>query len=325
MLKQIFIANSVYALFLYCLRFCKQIDETLFLLGPSCTFAKVNHCLPMFSPPTANTLPLVKSIIQQQAYLLLEGNKVPCYGNVETVFSDFFVQNFDFYPLSDGLRDTVTFATYVKEKRFRKCYAVKYEGGLDMDSPLLEYLDINSLWQNLDMVEKQKIAQIFCVEDSFFDVLKQRKNILITQPLSEDNICSESDKIELYKRILSNYDEADIVIKPHPREVTDWMSVFPKIPVIPKHIPSEMIPLLISDLQKVITFFSTAAFTMLTPCKIDFYAKDFGLLKYYCPERRIENQKSYKSIASFDVEEKYHSQAFNWLKIPDEDGFFYRK
>lgn len=322
-LNQLFIANSVYALFLYCLKFHKKIDETLFLLGPSCTFANLNHALPIFSPPKPEQLPLVRSFIHQQVYLLLSGRKVPCYGNVETVFSDFFVNNFPFYPISDGLRDTVTFPEYLKTDFFEKCYTVRYSGGLDLKHPRLEYLNIQALWDRLSLSEKKRMNYIFCVEDSFFDVLKYKKQVLITQPLSEDNICSEADKIEIYKQMLSNYQLQDVVLKPHPREWTDWRKIFPEVTVLPKHIPAEMLSLLVPDLNKAITFFSTATFNMLKPEQIDFYAKDFKKLRYYSTQPRKEGERVYKPISSFDVEETYRSYTFNWLRIPDEKGYFY--
>ncbi len=326
-IKQIFIANSVYAFFLYCMRFIKDVDDTLFVLGPSCAFAEVNHFLPIVAPEKKEDLPLFKELVKRQVFFLVSGRKVPCYGNVETVFSDFFVDTFDFYPMTDGIVDTVKFPQYLKDKRFKMCYTVRYPRGLDMVHPRLEYLNIKELWHNLSVDEKNKIARIFLLEKSAFSLMQNRKKILITQPLSEDGICSLADKIEIYKRILSQYDLNEIVIKPHPREVTNWKEVFPEAVVMPNHIPSEVIPLIVSDLDKVIAFFSTGAFNMLSPQQIDFYAKDFKYLKYFKSESYIENNVRYKPISSFDVEETYKDYGFNWLRIPDDEKnpYFYKK
>lgn len=324
-ISQIFIANSVYAFFLYCLRFIKEVDNTLFVLGPSCAFAEVPHFLPVIAPDNKKDLDAFKELIKKQVFFLLSGRKVPCYGNVETIYSQFFIETFDFYPMTDGLRDTVTFPAYLKANRFKKYYAVKYPGGLDLSHPQLEYMDINKLWNTLSVDEKNKVARIFQLEKSAFFSLQKKKKILITQPLYEDGICSKEDKIKIYKQILSNYNLNEIVIKPHPRECTNWKEVFPDVAVMPHHLPSEVIPLIISDLDKVITFFSTAAFNMLTPAQVDFYAKDFKKLRYYQLASYQENGVQYKPIASFDVEEKYQSHGFNWKKIPDDDGYFYTK
>ncbi|MBE6455558.1 MAG: hypothetical protein IJC11_03240 [Alphaproteobacteria bacterium] len=325
MLNYLFIGNSVYALFLYCLRFYEQIEETLFLLGPSCTFAEVNHCLPICTPRDISYLPLAQAVIQQQTYLLLNGQKVPCYGNVETVFSDFFTQNFTFYPISDGLRDTVTYPEYLKQKRFKKCYTIQLKGGLDIIHPNLEYINISKLWNQLNKSQQIKIMHIFQVKPEEINILKERTQLLLTQPLSEDMICSDEEKKEIYKRILQSYDEQKTVIKAHPRETTDWKTIFPNAYIIPKHLPAEILSLLVPNMEKVITFFSTAAFNMLSENQIDFYGKDFKKLKYYTQNWRIDGNKRYKSISSFDIEETYKNYQFNWLRIPDEDGRFYLK
>lgn len=324
-INQIFIANSVYAFFLYCLRFIKNVDNTLFVLGPSCAFAQVNHFLPVVAPEDEKNLPAYKDLIKRQVFFLLSGRKVPCYGNVETIYSRFFVETFDFYPMTDGLRDTVTFPNYLQSNRFKKCYAVKYPGGLDFSHPRLEYMKIQELWDALTVEEKNKIAVIFQLEQAAFSGLQKKKKILITQPLFEDGLCSKEDKIKIYKDILSNYDLNEVVIKPHPREVTNWKEVFPEVSVMPHHLPSEVIPLIVSDLDRVITFFSTAAFNMLTPDKVDFYAKDFKNLRYFRSAPYQENGVTYKSIASFDVEEKYKNHEFNWKKLSDLDEYFYKK
>ncbi len=324
-INQIFIANSVYAFFLYCMKFIKEVDNTLFVLGPSCAFADVAHFLPVVAPDDKKDLDAYKDLIKRQVFFILSGRKVPCYGNVETIYSQFFIETFDFYPMTDGLRDTVTFPMYLKNNLFRKCYTVRYPGGLDLTHPLLEYMDINQLWGNLTVDEKNKIARIFQLEKTAFIDLESKKKILITQPLFEDGICSLEDKIKIYKQILSNYDLNEIVIKPHPRECTNWKEIFPQASVMPHHIPSEVIPMIIPDLDKVITFFSTAAFNMLKPEQVDFYAKDFKQLRYYKTAPYKDNGVQYKPIASFDVEEKYNVYAFNWKKIPDDDGYFYPK
>lgn len=326
-IRKIFIANSVYAFFLYCMRFAKDIDDTLFVLGPSCAFAEVNHFLPMVAPDKKEDLPVYKELIKKQVFFLLSGTRVPCYGNVETIFSDFFINTFDFYPMTDGLVDTVKFPQYLKNKNFKMCYTVRYPNGLDIVHPRLEYLNIKELWEKLSVEEKNKIAKVFLLEKSAFSALQFRKKILLTQPLSEDGICSLADKIEIYKRILSRYDTNELVIKPHPRETTNWKEIFPEAVVLPQHIPSEVIPLVVSDLDKVIAFFSTAAFNMLSPKQVDFYAKDFKNLKYYQQDFYEKDGVCYKPISSFDVEEVYKDYGFNWFNIPDDENnpYFYKK
>ncbi len=323
MLTQIFIANSVYALFLYMLRFSDKINDTLFLLGPSAVPVRVPNRLPMFGPQKPEQLPLMRTFLQQQTYLMLDGRRVPCYGNVETIFSHFFVKNFPFYPISDGLWDIQKFPEYLKDPRFKMCYTVPYPGGLDKPHERLEYLDIKALWNAKTQSEKEEFAAYFHVDKPTVRTLENRKVLLVTQPLSEDRITSEQDKIDIYRSIIGQYNPKDVVIKPHPREMTNWASVFPDIPVIPKIVPAELLTLLVPQLDKVATFFSTAACNVVQPEKVDFYAKDFARLIYYVPNR-TENGKAMKPIAPFDVEASFKQEnAFNWLRLPDDR--FYQK
>ncbi|MBN1182304.1 MAG: hypothetical protein JXB49_08460 [Bacteroidales bacterium] len=68
------------------------------------------------------------------------------------------------------------------------------------------------------------------------------KNILIiTQPLSEDGIMSEDEKIKLFADIVSNKDNNKIFIKPHPREITDYSKKFANIILLPKLFPLELL------------------------------------------------------------------------------------
>ena len=145
------------------------------------------------------------------------------------------------------------------------------------------------------------------------------ENVYFSYVLSEDNIITEKEKIKLYQSIMQNYDESQVILKPHPREYTDWKKIFPNIALVPKLIPAELFCLIMTDLQKMVTFFSTSACTAIAPEKVDFYAKDFGKL-YMMKENRFDGNTPLRPLASFDVEaslkEKNH---FNWLRIPDEN------
>lgn len=316
MLNQLFISNSAYALFLYLLRFWEQRNETLYLLGPSVTDVTVPHVLPIFSPRNPQELPTMRAFVQQQAYLLLNGRYVPCYGNVETVFSPFFVQNFPFYPISDGLWDIKKFTEYLHNSRFKKMYTVKYADEMEQDERI-EYLDMDQLWAQRTPVEQTEFAHYYRIDEQLLTRLKQARVLLVTQPMSEDNIMSESDKIAVYKSIMEQYREK-IIIKPHPRETTDYRKFFPNIEVFPKTAPVELLKLLVPEIDRVVTFFSTAGVNLGQ--SVDFYSLDFAKLKWM-NANRIENGKKYRPISSFDVEESLKNSEMgakmNWLKLPD--------
>ncbi|WP_413516851.1 polysialyltransferase family glycosyltransferase [Photobacterium phosphoreum] len=58
--------------------------------------------------------------------------------------------------------------------------------------------------------------------------------LLITQPISEDGYMSEVDKIEIYKKYSNT--NLKLIIKPHPRELTNYKFYFPDAIVIGNEI-----------------------------------------------------------------------------------------
>lgn len=321
-MKQVFIANSTYTLLLYLLRFPQQIDETLFVLGPSCAFTDLKHKIGFKLPADQKALKIEQNRLLHQVNSLLNEQILPAYGDASLTVTAPLIHDSCFYPVSDGLRDEVDFPNYVK--RFPKLYGIPYKGGKDFQHPKIEYMDLKALFQNLSDENKRRLMQIYQVEPRVIQNLKNRRNFLITQPLSEDHVCTEEEKQELYRRILSNYEKGSVVLKPHPREKTNWQAVFPDTIIAPQHIPMQLLQLLMPKLEKVITLFSTAAFTAGNDKIIDFYSKDFAKLKYFTPADRVENNCVFQPITAFDVEKAYRGEKnFNWLSIPDKDGLFY--
>ncbi len=140
--------------------------------------------------------------------------------------------------------------------------------------------------------------------------------------MAEDGMMSEEDKIKIYRGIVSKYGEENVILKPHPREKTNWTEVFPDMPVIPRQIPMELLSKMVK-LERVATFFSTAAFGTLPDDKVDFYSADFRKLKFFHPDTLDEN--GYKSVAVSDIEETYRPiHNCNWLRIPDINGSLYQ-
>ena len=75
---------------------------------------------------------------------------------------------------------------------------------------------------------------------------KEDITLLITQPFSEDKLISEAEKIDIYKKIvqsieLNNSQAGCLIIKPHPRETTDYSQIFDNAIIIPNGFPMEMI------------------------------------------------------------------------------------
>ncbi len=329
--NQIFVANSAYSLFTYLLMFPDKTDDTLFVVGPAIKEARLPVKMWLEFPSKEADIKDIEDMtykLMQDISGILEGKKIPCYGNANKAnnpFVEAFIERYPFYALSDGLSDYDLFPTYYQDDRILKCYSTA-DIIKDLNHDKLTKFDVQSLWNALSEERKTKIADIFNISAKDLSMAASRSVVLITQPLSEDNMMSESDKAELYSRIVNNYGVENVVLKPHPREKTKWSDVFWDMPIIPRQIPVELLTKLVL-LNRVATFFSTAAFGSVSDDKIDFYAKDFADLKSYHPNQiRVCSQtgENRKSVAVSDIEETYgRIKKCHWLRIPDSDNRFY--
>ena len=124
----------------------------------------------------------------------------------------------------------------------------------------VEIVNLKEKWEQLSFEEQEEILRIFDLKNS--DLIKwqklKNKILLITQPLSEDGIISEKEKIEIYKEIVEKNKSENIMIKPHPREKTNYKNIFPNIELIEGKFPLEILMLLGINFKEVITIFSTA-------------------------------------------------------------------
>lgn len=355
--NQIFVANSAYSLFTYLLMFPERVDETLFVAGPAIKDIDVPHKITFDIPPKearptkeeeehsfrgasrvhgrVKVSFLAQMLWRKACRCVFNKNdfnkykQMPCYGNANednNPFIDIFMNKHPFYALSDGLSDYDLFPKYYQDDRILNCYSTA-DIIKDLNHDKLIKFDIQALWNGLSEEHKNKIADIFNMSAKDLSTAASRSVVLITQPLSEDNMMSETDKVELYSRIIGNYGAQNVVMKPHPREKTNWAEIFPNMPIIPRQIPVELLTKLVR-LNKVAGFFSTAAFGAVSDDKIDFYAKDFADLKSYHPHQmRVCEQtgEERKSIAVSDIEETYRSsKVCHWKRIPDIDNRFYR-
>lgn len=126
-----------------------------------------------------------------------------------------------------------------------------------------EILDIKKLWKQKSKDEKKWILEIFNFKENFLTNLKKRNYILYTQPLSEEKFLeTEQEKIEVYEKIINKYNSHKIVIKPHPRETTDYKKYFKDVEVLDSGYPSQLLEVLDINFEKSITLFSTAVLNL---------------------------------------------------------------
>lgn len=133
-------------------------------------------------------------------------------------------------------------------------------------------IDMQNLWDMSSLRKKEYILSIFDITKESVEYLYGKSVILFTQPLDELEGISELRKIEIYSKILSLYDSELLVIKPHPRETTDYSSYFRNVCVYDKKIPFELLNILGVRFSRSVTIYSSAVFNFSYDINIDWIA-----------------------------------------------------
>lgn len=124
----------------------------------------------------------------------------------------------------------------------------------------LELLNINYYKNRLTGDQKNLIISIFLStkDNNKIKSLNNDDNlvIILTQPLSEDGYITKEEKIEMYRKIVSEYDTSIVVLKRHPREKETYG--FDNIIELESSFPSEVFSLFGSKFSKAIGICTSA-------------------------------------------------------------------
>jgi hypothetical protein len=200
-------------------------------------------------------------------------------------FEFLFVRRKDFTLLEDGLLSYVPYAYKWKRKRFVKlkkllfgplfvpktrvgdsetCKRIMLTGlkpAPIMNDPRTIVNSLISLWESSSIAKQSYIKNILGISNLNLESIKECDAVLLTQPFSEDKEITENEKIELYKKMMANIgDSVKVVIKPHPREITDYHKIFPNKICLRTKVPMQMLSFCGVRFKDVYTVCSTAAF-----------------------------------------------------------------
>lgn len=275
-INSIAIISNVRMLLIFLLINKINIDNVLFLVDESCSrYIRTKRSIVLKKTNGRLSL-LVNSIIynitfRYLSYKLNINNNIIVYGADHITGAKFFLRKYNFILIEDGTLNylpssyirsfknkILSIPAYGMYKNVSKIYLTKNENIPECIKHKVEIIDIQREWNKKTDDEKREILELLNVNNNNIEKLNDKPYILYTQPLSEDNILSENEKIELYRTILDNYDISKLVIKPHPREKTDYSQIFKDAYIFKDNIPSEILPLLNIEFEKAITLFSTA-------------------------------------------------------------------
>lgn len=208
---------------------------------------------------------------KENLYLIEEGTGTYVKNNLKNRNKQILLNIFNkIFLLKERIND------YTADKNIKKAYLTKnlcneIPKGLEKKA---EIINLKELWNKKSEEEKKIILNVFDFNPEILKKVNENTVMLFTQPLSEDNVISEKEKIELYSKILKKYENQSVIIKPHPREKTDYSIYFSNCYVMKEKYPVEILELVGINIKKVITIFSTAAFGLGKDVEIDFYGTE---------------------------------------------------
>ncbi|MBM6691185.1 hypothetical protein H9X75_08980 [Fusobacterium mortiferum] len=159
-------------------------------------------------------------------------------------------------------------------EKIKKVYLTGLFSTPDLIKNKVEIINLSEKWEALTRNEQNEILEVFNISTEKLEKLRLEKGkvLLLTQPLSEDGIVTEEEKIEIYREIIMKQSKKNIYIKAHPREKTNYKEVFKEfnIKTIENSFPIEICLLLDIKFEKVITLFSTGALNFKGKSEIEF-------------------------------------------------------
>lgn len=304
MYKYLCYSETLYAFLQYLLINKMDIENTLFIFSESMDklIGENFKCNKIILKKKKGTF-LQKKKIEYQNYKklnsILSNNKdIKVYLQDHLPEAEYFLEKFNCYLLEDGTDSYNLKKINRNQKEYRrkkykirllkkllggalrrypkygfsnKVIGIYMNGFFEIPSELKKKvikLDIKKLFNRLTIEEKEKLFNIFSLKLDILNKIED-KILLLTQPLSEDGVMIENEKIGLYKDIQKNF-EGEFVIKSHPREQTDYQKYFPEVYILPQNFPAELFLFIDAKLSEVITIFSTAALNLKGSYKVSF-------------------------------------------------------
>lgn len=290
-IKNLFAADSVYTLLQYLLlKPQEEWDETFFFWGNS-----ISDSIKMHFKTNSATILCHKSFYEVLRYYyfvsvvkwpFLLKDSLRRYGCDHYWFSCWVFRKKTFELLEDGalnyidndpsikwknnrfskFKKLLLGPTFISKSRVgteRTCTKIHLTGLMDaeiMNDPRVEVNSFEKMWNASSCEKKKRILEILCIDRLDIEAIKQRDVILLTDPFSEHEIISEGAKINLYKQIV-NYigGEKKLVIKVHPREITNYNDYFKEAYIIKERIPVQILSMIGIKFKAVYTICSTAS------------------------------------------------------------------
>ena len=117
---------------------------------------------------------------------------------------------------------------------------------------------LQSMWGESSESKRSFIKYVFDITNNDVELLNSKKVLFLTQPMLKDRILTEKEYIDLLKKIFSNYNAPDILLKLHPRDNFNYKQYFPDIAIYGKPVNMQLLVLLGSRVEIASTICSSS-------------------------------------------------------------------
>ena len=136
--------------------------------------------------------------------------------------------------------------------------------------------DFEEKWNTKREDERSLILETFGLSANDVDIIKSKRVIIYTQPLFDRKYCTLEEHARIYKQIIENYHECDVMIKVHPQDTFDYSSICNQAYIFKKKVPSQLIDVIGARFEIAATVCSSAVYSLTYPVKIEFYGTEIS-------------------------------------------------
>ena len=239
-------------------------------------------------------------------FLKTFNKEVEIYGHAQTPFSYMFYENENSNIIEDGLMnynrpiiethkinpiiDKILhiFGIYFlnaneglgSHKNIKNVYLTK-----EFDHPLLKgkikHINMKKCWNRFSNDKKIEILNIFNISD--FNDYEGKTVLILTQALSAQEFMTFDEEIKIYEEMINRFKDYTPIIKPHPRDETDYRKLFEGVEILNKSFPIELLNL--------IGFEPTIACSVVSTALLNFEKSKIYVYDGYIEDERINESR----------------------------------
>ena len=130
---------------------------------------------------------------------------------------------------------------------------------------------LNTLYESSSKEKQSFLKKVLNISDTDIDFFKSRPNLFFSQPMIKDCGLTDTEYIEVIKRIFAHYPSHSIMIKTHQRDTFDYKKHFPDVELFSKPVNSQLLYIFGMLPKRIFTICSSAIEGFPDSIECDYY------------------------------------------------------